>query len=129
MSVPRHRAMPDLGASLAVLRKALRTLPVIVGITTIFATLVNLVAARFLTTTEIPVTVLEASISPRSPQGVALHRKIFAASPDPDGPSRFSTASRQFAFHPTLHFMVPPVHNKHYHIGLEGIRYHPGWDD
>jgi hypothetical protein len=35
----------------------------------------------------------------------------------------------QFAFHPTLHFMIKRINNKYHKIGREGIRYEPDWND
>jgi len=34
-----------------------------------------------------------------------------------------------FEQHPGLHYMAVRTDNKHYRIGIEGIRYEPGWDD
>ncbi len=37
--------------------------------------------------------------------------------------------SPYFSMHPTLHYIVTPTSNAFYTLGLEGVRYLPGWTD
>lgn len=72
--------------------------------------------------------VLANVVAPDSPEGIAIYERIFKTGDPKDALARLS-ASPNFAMHPTLEFITQPVNNKYFHIGLEGIRYEPEWDD
>ena len=65
---------------------------------------------------------------PGSPHGLAVLKRIFGTNDDAAAMARFD-ASPHFSMHPTLQFITEPVDNPYFHIGLEGIRYEPDWND
>ncbi len=68
-----------------------------------------------------------AVIAPNSTEGHALLQKLYGE----QGNIIYEAynAAPYFAPHPTLHYIVQNTSNEHYRIGVEGIRYQPGWND
>jgi hypothetical protein len=65
---------------------------------------------------------------PGSPMGLDYYRRLFSLGPSEDPMARFK-ASPKIVQHPVLPFATETLKNQFFHIGLEGIRYEPGWDD
>jgi len=110
------------------LQRQIRDLILIVGITAIIFALANYVAYKILPAPSLPYDVLAAVDWPGSPASIDLYRKVFGLSPDEDALARFK-ASPPMVMHPTLPFATQSIENRYFRVGLEGIRYEPGWDD
>lgn len=65
---------------------------------------------------------------PTAGEGVDIAKRIFATDDADEATSRFYL-SPGFGLHPILHYKVRSVDNRHYRIGIEGIRYDRGWTD
>ncbi len=63
-----------------------------------------------------------------APASLDLYRRAFNLKPGEDPLGRFKATPR-FGSHPTLPFITAPTQNHYYHIGREGLRYEPDWDD
>lgn len=102
----------------------------LVGFLAIFFLILNLSAHFYLERTkEVPSHgVFNPKLQPGSDTGIAVLKKIFNVTSVEEALERNNTAPG-FEMHPGLHFMTARTMNKHYHIGLEGVRYEPGWDD
>jgi hypothetical protein len=111
------------------LAAALRNLVTVVGIATILFAAANLAAERYqIAHPDVVHDTFSQTISAGTPRSLEIYKQIFHTSSDKEALAR-ALASPGFAMHPTLQFMTAPIHNDYFQVGLEGIRYEPGWDD
>jgi hypothetical protein len=105
-----------------------RTATLMIGAFAVLFAGVNFAAGLFLRTPSAPKDVFAAVDWPGSASSKDLYRKIFKLSAGDDPMARFS-ASPPLVMHPTLPFAAQRIDNRYYRVGLEGIRYEPGWSD
>lgn len=65
---------------------------------------------------------------PESAIGLQVYKRVFKTNDPTEAMARLHT-SPYFSMHPRLEFITTPVNNRFFHVGLDGIRYEPGWDD
>lgn len=101
---------------------------VVLGIALALFVAANFEAYRLAASPQEPDDVFAHVDWPSSPHGLAVLKRIFKTNDDAAAMARFD-ASPHFSMHPTLQFITKPVDNPYFHIGLEGIRYEPDWND
>ena len=67
-------------------------------------------------------------LPPATPAGAAILQRVFGTTTG-DAALLRARSAPNFEMHPVLSFITAPVSNKYYRVGVEGIRYDPGWDD
>jgi hypothetical protein len=105
-----------------------RTVLLMIGTLAILFAGANLAARIFLRTPSLPNDVFAAMDWPGSVASKELYRKVFKLAANDDPMARFN-ASPPLVLHPTLPFATQRIDNRYYRVGLEGIRYEPGWND
>lgn len=107
----------------------INTVFVVLGITFLLLVLLNVASGVWLSTeqgaghTERFGKIYE----PKSEYGQSVYQKIFGE--DREAANQARRDSPWLAPHPVLHFISEPVKNENFHMGLEGLRYEPGWTD
>ena len=102
----------------------------LLGTTAILFVLLN-VAAQFMLNRQqnpFPDSLDNHVSTPDSQVGISVLQRIFKVDTPEVALERVRSAPN-FEMHPGLHYMTARTNNKHYRIGLEGIRYDQGWDD
>ena len=107
-----------------------RTGLVMIGVLAIMFAGANFAASFFLRTPSLPNDVFAAAAMdwPGSAASKKLYREVFKLSANDDPMARFG-ASPPLVMHPTLPFATQQIENRYFRVGLEGIRYEPGWSD
>jgi hypothetical protein len=100
-----------------------------IGITAILFVLANFAAAYALKQERFPPwdPIGKTVITPGSPEGVPILRKVFPGENDSQLTRRVQ--GLPYLLHPSLEYMVPATNTPTTHIGLENIRYHDEWSD
>lgn len=111
------------------LTSLLRDLFIISGVTAILFIFVNVLSYYYIKDIRLaaPDSFWNYLLWPGNDVGKKQYQEIFKDRAD--AAQRAYTMSPSFRPHPTLHYMTEPVRNEFFEIGLEGIRYEPGWDD
>ena len=110
------------------LGRVARSVVLMIGVVAILFAGANFVAKLLLPTPRLPNDVFAAVDWPGSAASKDLYRRVFKLSVNDDPMARFS-ASPPLVMHPTLPFATQRIENRYYRVGLEGIRYEPGWSD
>ena len=110
------------------LGRVARSVVLMIGIAAILFAGANFAAKLFLPTPSRPKDVFAAVDWPGSAASKELYRRVFKLSANDDPLARFS-ASPPLVMHPTLPFATQRIENRYFRVGLEGIRYEPGWSD
>ena len=110
------------------LGRVARSVVLMIGVVAILFAGANFVAKLFLPTPSRPKDVLAAVDWPGSAASKELYRRVFKLSANDDPLARFN-ASPPLVMHPTLPFATQRIENRYFRVGLEGIRYEPGWSD
>jgi hypothetical protein len=105
-----------------------RSAVLMVGAVAILFAGANLAARYLLPAPSFPNDVFAAVDWPGSAASKELYRRVFKLSANDDPMARFD-ASPTMVMHPTLPFATQRVENRYFRVGLEGIRYEPGWSD
>jgi hypothetical protein len=107
----------------------------VIGITSLLFIAVNIAALAVLDKPPEKImkpepSVLDVAIWPINEDGQAVLRKSMGdAAAKRIKESYLAMPSPYFAMHPTLHYVMLNVNNPVMHIGVEGVRYLPGWTD
>jgi hypothetical protein len=111
------------------LGRLIRDCLIVCGVVFLLFCAVNLLAIPFARSTTGDADDVFAEVyDPRSQKGVEIYERVFKTDDPVQALARLN-ASPSFAAHPTLEFITQPVNNRYFHVGLEGIRYEPQWDD
>jgi hypothetical protein len=105
-----------------------RSVVLTIGAVAILFVGTNFAARYWLPTPSWPSDVLAAVDWPGSAASKELYRRVFKLSDNDDPMARFN-ASPAIVMHPTLPFATQRIENRYFRVGLEGIRYEPGWSD
>jgi lysophospholipase L1-like esterase len=102
----------------------------VLGIGVALFVLLNVIVAKFLLKSppSAQQDVFSAVSWPGSSESLAIYRRVFNLSPTDDPMARFK-ASPTFAPHPALPFITASTDNQYFRVGIEGVRYEPGWTD
>ncbi len=103
---------------------------ILLGASMVLFALVNIVALHMLEGLQdpLPDSVFNHVAPPESQIGISILQPLFDSA-SPDAALERARSAPGFEMHPGLHYMTARTDNKHYRIGLEGIRYDQGWDD
>lgn len=123
------KASPALGL-LKYGTACLKFILLMIGATAILFVLMNLAAQFFIDRLShaTPNSLFNLVLQPDSQIGIPVLKNIFNVGTKEEALERAKSAP-SFEMHPGLHYMTARANNKHYRIGLEGIRYDEGWDD
>ena len=116
------------GEAASQLGRLVRSVVLMIGILAIMFAGANYIARFFLPAPRLPNDVFAAVDWPGSAASKELYRRVFKLSVNDDPMARFS-ASPPLVMHPTLPFATQRIENRYFRVGLEGIRYEPGWSD
>jgi len=120
--------MFDFGKGLSRLKRYASTALLMIGALAIMFAGANFAARFFLPARSVANDVFAALDWPGSAASRELYRNVFKLSANDDPMARFSAAP-PLVMHPTLPFATQKIDNRYYRVGLEGLRYEPGWSD